>query len=159
MHGRDSLISVYAMFIKSMPDMCLELHSSTIRVYSNNTSTVICRYTFSGTKVFSIEGLEKNGNQRVVVSTSNKNDELSSKLGKLQLNAKVSSMGDDDLIDGSSAGVEADVKVTMGEVNKARPKYAIIGTISFHCNSDKKVFCIDYSMSNYDDYHRPLPLE
>jgi len=145
--GCESIVAFYDMFIKSMPDCIFELHSSTIRVFSNNTSCVIFRYTLCGTKVFALNGLEENSNQKVVLSTV---DEVSDSFGKLKLNANVTSTVDDPET-GNTTEVNTNIRVALGAVYKTKSKCSIFGTTNLHVNPEKKVFRIEFSMSNTNE--------
>lgn len=139
----------YDAFIKSTPDCTFELHSSMIRVFSDGSSSVICKYTLNATKVFALSGLEENGNQKVVLSLD-PIDELTSRFGNVQLNASVTSTVDDP-ITGSQKEVLTQVKVVLGEVHKNKSKINIFGTINLFMNAKKRVFRIDFAMSDLNE--------
>lgn len=139
----------YDAFIKSTPDSCFELHSSTIRIFSDGTSSIVCKYTMNATKVFALAGLEENGNQKVVLSVDPM-DELTQKFGRAQLNAEVTTTVDDPNT-GLPTEIQTKIKVVLGEVHKNKAKLAIFGTITLFLNTEKKVFRIDFSMSDLNE--------
>lgn len=137
---------LYEAFIKSTPDVAFELHSSTIRVYADGTSTIVGKFTMIATKVFAIAGLEENGNHKVVLSLDPM-DELTSKFGKATLTAKITSTVDDP-VSGVQKEVDSETKVALGAVHKNKSKISVIGTIHMFLNTEKKAHRIMFSQWN-----------
>lgn len=103
----------------------------------------------NATKVFALAGLEEGGDQKVVLSLDPM-DELTQKFGRAQLNASVTTTVDDP-VTGLQTEVLTQVKVAVGEVHKNKSKLAIFGTINLFLNTDKKVFRIDFTMSDLNE--------
>ena len=142
----DAIFVLYEAFIKSAPDAAFELHSSTIRVYADGTSTIVAKFTMIATKVFAITGLEENGDHKVVLSLDPV-DELSKKFGQAQLTAKITATVDDPLT-GLTKEVDTETKMKLGPVHKNKSKVAVIGTLHMYLNADKKAFRLLFSQWN-----------
>lgn len=162
--GFDTVVVFWDGLLTAIPDSLFQVHHTKYKVLPNEYTSIVCSFSFVGTKVYELKGIsEENKEQNVVVSLSpggtttgalqdpdsqltvtayksghNDQDNTSLSSGE-ENNGKRNLMPTDEVHEESFA---APVLVERSEL--ISKKITIIGTLTYYVNPNKKIYQMSF---------------
>lgn len=163
--GIDAIAAVCETFFLSTPDVVIHMLSQKIHCFANGESTIECDVAMKGSKLYELRGLPEGSSDKVVLNTV---EEVATNLNKVHLalppppgssggsnsvgkkkkliasitssDPLAASSGSDS--DSTSSSVSKEVPVELGNAHAKKRNISISVKVTFHLNTDKKVFLI-----------------
>lgn len=140
--GFDTVAVFWDGLLTSIPDSLFEIHSTKYKILPNDFTSIVCTFSFVGTKVFQLTGVDGAADRNVVISSeaSGPRDSSSSaSRGRVvastvaDRNAQLSS---NDSAEAAAFAVEKSQMLSI--------KITVIGTLTFYVNPNKKIYRISF---------------
>jgi hypothetical protein len=86
LRGQETVVSFWDCLCQSTPDHIFKIYNTKVKVLANDYTSIVCGFTFSGTRVFKVSGLDDNCNKRVIYSMERSSSVIVGTTGKYTSN-------------------------------------------------------------------------
>lgn len=134
--GLEAVVVFWDSLLTSIPDSLFESFTPKFKILPNDFTSIVCPFSFKGTKMYEISGIDENSERSVVVSLEKAS--LGSGAGKV-ITSLASNVGENSPVDPQTS------KPMYLETGKITAKYVhLVGTLTFYVNPNKKIYRISF---------------
>lgn len=135
--GRETVVTFWDSLFTTIPDSVFNVHSTKYKVLPNDYTSITCAFSFRGTKVYNIAGVENNTSKNVVI-TAEKSRLVASVVPGESLPVL------DEQSNSSVHRGESPQDCAVERTNMISTFVTIIGTLTFYVNSNRKIYRISF---------------
>lgn len=139
--GVDTVLVFWESLFTTIPDSLFTVHSTRYKVLPNDYTSVVCAFSFQGTKVYNMAGVENNTSKNVVITQdaqAPKGKLIASVVAQDKLH-ELDLHHNDIHREGSS---HQDFSVQRSKMISTA--VTILGTLTFYVNADQKIYRIAF---------------
>lgn len=149
--GFETVAVFWDGLLTTIPDSLFEIHSTKYKILPNDFTSIVCTFSFGGTKVYGLKGIDGTANRNVIVSCDRASASSSSSSPRSprscdskdaeparvmagtvsERNSQLTTMGDSEAF-----LVERSEMMSM--------KITVVGTLTFYVNPSKKIYRISF---------------
>lgn len=135
--GRETVVAFWDNLFTTVPDSVFNLHSTKYKVLPNDYTSITCAFSFRGTKVYNMAGVENNSAKNVVIAT-----EKSKLVASVVPGEQLPTL--DEQSNSSVHSGESPQDCTVEKSKMISTFVTIIGTLTFYVNSNRKIYRISF---------------
>jgi hypothetical protein len=142
--GLDTVVLFWDSVLKTIPDALFVIHATKYKVLPNSYISIVCSFTFRGTKVYMIPGLEVHVDEKVIVSIEKMSlgdGAAPAPQGEGKMIATLPTSGEQNSpVDASGATWSCDIERSK----MISTAMSVVGTLTFYVNPEKKIYRISF---------------
>lgn len=124
-YGRDAILTFWDCLFASIPDSLFTAYPSKIKVLPNEYSSIVCPFTFVGTKLFNLNGIDDWSHLEKV--------EVRPEIGTTSTSFRV-------IPDKPDVVATAEVSFGLNTEQMVSQRITLLGTVTYHMNPQKKIY-------------------
>lgn len=135
--GRETVVAFWDSLFTTIPDSVFNVHTTKYKVLPNDFTSITCAFSFRGTKVYNMAGVENNTSKNVVISAED------SKLVASVVPGECLPVLDEQSNSSVHSG-ESPQDFTVERSKMISTFVTIIGTLTYFVNSNRKIYRISF---------------
>jgi hypothetical protein len=142
--GRDTVVVFWDTLLTSYPDSIFQIHATKYKVLPNDFTAVVCSFSFKGTKIYNMTGVDNNFDESVVVSFEKLAVSGAPKLGGFAQAGKIMASLAANAGENSPVNPQSSRPLEL-ETNNLRSMFVtVFGTLTFYVNPNKKIYRMSF---------------
>jgi hypothetical protein len=143
--GLDTVVMFWDNVLKTIPDALFVIHATKYKVLPNGFTSIVCSFTFKGTKVYTMPGLEVHNDEKVIVSIDKMSlggGESPMPQGENKMIATLPPAGGE-----PNSPVNASGETWSCDIERSKmisTAMSVVGTLTFYVNPEKKIYRISF---------------
>jgi hypothetical protein len=142
--GLDTVVMFWDNVLKTIPDALFVIHATKYKVLPNGYISIVCSFTFKGTKVYTMPGLEVHNDEKVIVSIEKMSlgdGQSPAPQGEGKMIATLPTSGE------QNSPVDASAPTWSCDIERSKmisTAMSVVGTLTFYVNPEKKIYRISF---------------
>lgn len=135
--GYETVVTFWDGILTAIPDSLFEIHSTKYKILPNDFTSIVCTFSFVGTKMYGLIGLDGAANKNVVVTSERAGPRSGATTGRVlaaTVSERKSQLTDTDHVQ--------DFRVERSQMSSMA--ITVIGTLTFYVNPHKKIYRISF---------------
>jgi len=139
--GLDTVVSFWDSLFTTIPDSVFNVHSTKYKVLPNDYTSIVCAFSFRGTKVYNMAGVENNTAKNVMI-TQDPQAATSKLVASVVAGTNIPEL---DLHSNACTRESTSSQDFSIERSKMISTFVtVLGTLTFYVNSNKKIYRISF---------------
>lgn len=142
--GVSAVAHFWENVLSTIPDALFVIHNTKYKVLPNDFMSIVCSFTFQGTKVYRMPGIEQYGNDEKVVVSMQQLSVGDASAGTGAASGMVVQLPQND---DENSPVRTDIAAAPVRIERSKmcsTDLAVVGTLTYYVNPDKKIYRMSF---------------